>query len=47
MKESKYFFFHYYKTYKDFTYNDFAYDMNKCVITYMFLFTVLSKISYK
>ncbi len=28
------------------TYNDIAYNMNKCDITYIFLFTVLSKLIY-
>ncbi len=48
MKESKYFFCNYYNTYTDFTYNDFTYDMNKCEITYMFLFTLINQVnSYK
>ncbi len=29
-------------SYKDFSYKDFTYNINKCDITYMFLFTVIS-----
>jgi len=38
---------HYGNTYKDFNYDDFTYNTNKCDITYMFLFTVISKVIYK
>ncbi len=43
---------HYDNTYKDithndFAYNDFAYNTDKCGITCMFLFTVISKVIYK
>jgi len=38
---------HYDNTYKDFTYNDFSYNINKCNITYVFLFSVTSPISYR
>jgi hypothetical protein len=31
-------------TYKDFTHNDFIFNSNKGDITYMFLFTVISKV---
>ncbi len=34
-------------TYNSFTYYDFTYNNNKCDITYMFLFTVLSKVIHK
>ncbi len=33
---------HYDNAYKEFTYNEFTYD-----ITYLFLFTVISKVTYK
>ncbi len=33
-------------TYKGFNYNDFTFNINKCDITYMFLFTVTSKVIY-
>ncbi len=31
-------------TYKDYTHNDFTYDINKCDITYKFLFNVIRKV---
>jgi len=31
----------------DNTYNDCTYNINKCDITYMFLFTVIGKVIYK
>ncbi len=38
---------HYNNTCKDFTYNDFTENINKCNITYMLLFTVSRKVSYR
>jgi hypothetical protein len=44
---------HYDNTYKELIYDDFTYNINKCYITYMFVFTfictvsAISKISYK
>jgi hypothetical protein len=38
---------HYDNTYKDFTYYDFTYNINKCDITYVHLFTVITKVIYK
>ncbi len=35
---------HYNNTHKDFAYNDFTYNINKCNIIYMFLYTVRSKV---
>jgi hypothetical protein len=37
---------HYDNTYNDFTYFDFPYNINKFDITYMFLYTVMSKFIY-
>ncbi len=34
-------------TYQDFTFNNFAYNINKPNITYMFLFTVKSKVIFR
>ena len=34
-------------TCKDLFYNDFTYNINRCDMTYMFLFTVISKVIYK
>jgi hypothetical protein len=31
----------------DYTYKDFTYNINKCDITYLLLFTVISKVIYK
>ncbi len=38
---------HHDNTYKDFTQNDFTYNINKFDFTYMFLFAVMSKVIYK
>jgi hypothetical protein len=35
------------KTYEDLTNNKFNYNNNKCDITSMFLFTVISKVTYR
>ncbi len=38
---------HYDNTFKNFTYNDFTYNINKCDIKYMFLFTIRRKLDIK
>ncbi len=37
----------YNNTHKDYTWNDFTYNINKYDFTYMFLFTPISKVTYK